>query len=71
MLVWDIDEKDAEIRTVYAFIPELNEPYITDNGMKTIGYENAKEIETVKLTKQDISDGKGVGVDPKLIEIID
>lgn len=30
-----------------------------------------KVVHKVKLTRQDISEGKGVGVDPSLIELVD
>jgi len=41
------------------------------NETRTIPWEHWKEIDAIiELTLQDISDGKGVGVDPSLIKII-
>ena len=35
MLVWDDLKECASVETVYAFIPELNEPYIVEYGGET------------------------------------
>lgn len=68
MLVWDGDnEKSAVKREVHAYVPTTPNPWITSHTR----YGHAKEIpapQPIYLTAQDISEGKGVGVDPKLIK---
>ena len=68
MLVWDGDnEKNAVRREVHAYVPTTPNPWITSRTR----YGHAKEIpvsQPIYLTAQDVSEGKGVGVDPKLIK---
>jgi hypothetical protein len=74
VLVWDNDDVISE-RIFLAKIEGALFPYIVKDSDKKdfliIGYKNCKHAsQVVELTLQDISDGKGVGVDPKLIKII-
>lgn len=47
-------------------VAKWNDRYFDSNGVYWL---QAKKIEYTYLTLQDISDGKGIGVDPKLIRI--
>jgi hypothetical protein len=76
VLVWHNDENNA---IEYIFLAKIEGsffPYIvkTSNSevkFNTVCFKNCKHApQVVELTLQDISDGKGVGVDPKLIKII-
>lgn len=68
MLVWDgSNEKSAVKMEVHAYVPTTPKPWIASRTR----HDHAKETPTPKftyLTPQDISEGKGVGVDPKLIK---
>ena len=70
-------------RVVIGYVPELPNPYITISKQIYNNLKDGKYIETtanlitlkepekyVYLTLEDISNGKGVGVNPELIRII-
>lgn len=68
-------------RVIIGYFPEMSNPYLTitkwafDSLMKgktecTLNILALKEPEYVYLTLKDISEGKGVGVDPDLIRIV-
>lgn len=66
MLVSD-DTNNWIRKIVHCYCGTLNRPWVVEVG----GYKYAKEIpapQPIYLTAQDISEGKGVGVDPKLIK---
>jgi hypothetical protein len=83
VLVWDDDESRAKERIFLTKIEGAIHPYVcVHKGYEsaflegklfhTYSYENCKplpELQLIELTLQDISDGKGVGVDPSLIRI--
>lgn len=82
VLVWD-DLSSQEEAIFLASIEGAENPYLVVSDQdedefftnKPFNFDYYKYMEIipqkVKLTLQDISDGKGVGVDPKLIKIIE
>lgn len=76
------NDKNVITRIVIGYFPELPNPYITmtvegfnifKEGKATecnLRITALKEPEYVYLTLKDISEGKGVGVDPDLIRIV-
>jgi hypothetical protein len=78
VLVWYEIESSAQELIFLAEIKGSKYPYIVTSeeefkkdGFQYNYYINCKHApQIVELTLQDISDGKGVGVDPKLIKII-
>jgi hypothetical protein len=78
VLVWYDIESSAQELIFLAEIKGSKYPYIVTSeeefkkdGFQYNYYINCKHApQVVELTLQDISDGKGVGVDPKLIKII-
>lgn len=83
VLVWNDDEKLKRERTFVTEIEGASSPYVyvikgneekflTNKEFLVMNYRNIEPLpkkEIVELTIQDISNGKGVGVDPKLIRI--
>lgn len=71
MWCWDGDKENRAKRVVHAILPNRNSSYkvITDRSVYIHCEELKEEEKIVELTFQDISDGKGVGVDPKLIRV--
>jgi len=76
------NDKNVVSRVVIGYFPELPSPYITmtvegfnlfKEGKTTecnLRIVALKEPEYVYLTLKDISEGKGVGIDPSLIKIV-
>jgi hypothetical protein len=70
MWCWDGDKEKGVKATVLIILPDRRSVYkvIADNYVFRY-CEELKEEKIVELTFQDISNGKGVGVDPKLIRV--
>lgn len=70
MWCWDENKKYGTKAIVHAILPNRVSvlKVITDESLYR-HCEELKEEELVHLTFQDISDGKGVGIDPKLIRV--
>lgn len=70
MWCWDENKKYGTKTIVHAILPNRESEYkvITDKSVYR-HCEELKEEELVHLTFQDISDGRGVGIDPKLLRI--
>lgn len=68
MLVWDGSNEESAVKMeVHAYVPTTPKPWIASRTR----HGHAKEIPTPQftyLTAQDISEGIGVGIDPKLIK---
>lgn len=70
MWCWDRNKKDGLKAIVHAILPNRESVFkvITDKSVYR-HCEELKEEKIVELTIRDISNGKGVGIDPKLIRI--
>ena len=82
ILVWDYDEQKPSQRIFLDYIPQSKSPVICVIPSDETNFTNGEKVgvnlwinykkfipEFVELTLDDISAGKGVGVDPKLIRI--
>lgn len=75
-------EEGGIARIVIAYIPNIPKPYLTISKKSYEMLKNGEPLETIRvvplaapkkyvyLTFKDISEGKGVGVDPTLIRIV-
>lgn len=70
MWCWDENKKEGIKTVVHAILPNRGSVFKVISDYSVFRYsEELKEEKIVELTIRDISNGKGVGIDPKLIRI--